>query len=224
MCLGTDVATATSPSAKRKRHAPVYIRRPTMIPPPIRPSSPRSVVGYNDATHVSFDESSNQVHEIPTMLSLLGESNNSNSSKEQLWYAKADLKNMRRTAHDLANKSRLSEEPQDDSEDETLRGLEARMSPERQHVKSYVVRRVLEAQEDDCDASEMAEISLKLSTVSRETAKYQAEKDYLEVFRPNSTSSSALPQLPAVLDCRRKRSLLVEQQGITGRRVRVRMF
>lgn len=233
MCLSTETSSSSSfvSTPTKKRRAPnfhssgnnvSYFRRPTMLPPPIttttmRPSSPGSIheISEEESPHVSFQEGNNQVFEINTMLSLAGRGEQGN-----LWYSSNDIRGFKNEAIDISEK--MVREP-DSCSHIHARGLEVRMSPERQQVKSLIVRRVLEAQDDDCDAAELAEISMKVSTASKVTAKVQGHRDFLSVYHPNLTS--VFPALDRRRDSSRlgKRSLEQQHRG-TGRRVKVRMF
>ena len=82
-------------------------------------------------------------------------------------------------------------------------------------------------QQDDVDPNRLAGIAQEHSVWSRKLAVAQAHKDYYAAYHP--TLTSVLPEMPALLDCRRdvvtkKRSLLGSSLGQSGRRVRCRMF
>jgi hypothetical protein len=185
-----------------------------------RPSRVRHVID-DDEPHVTFRQEA-EVHVVTTTLSCL----KSRQELRQMWYNKNDIKEFRREAQCLSK--RLRDDPQSCVGEHT-RGLELRMSLQRQDHKQMVVKRIMEAQEEASTPEELAQIAQRLSVRSTKLALAQAHKDYYAAYHPNL--SSVLPAMPALLDCSRdlisnnKRSLLLgtslEQ---TGRRVRCRMF
>lgn len=172
----------------------------------------------NDGPHVTFQDSKVEVHEIPSALSFL----NSDEERHQLWYNKNDIKAFRREAQDLSKM--LRDEPETCA-DEYTRGLELRTSLARQDRKKMVVRKILDAQDEDCEADELAQIAEEYSIWSNKLALAQAHEDYYSAYHRDLTS--VLPHMPPLLDCHRdltrsKRTLDSFEQR--GRRVRCRMF
>lgn len=217
MCYAAEDRTAfESSSWSSRKRAAFFKRRRTMLPPSSRVRFFHEV--EDDGPHVTFQESKFEVHEIPTALSRLG---GGADDRHQLWYNKADIREFRRQAQSLSKRLR------DESEsctDQYTRGLELRTSLERQERKRMILKRILDAQDDDCEASELAQIAEEHSVWSRKVALAQAHKDYYSAYHPQLTS--VLPEMPPMLDCRKdmakKRSLSSFEQP--GRRVRCRMF
>ena len=213
MCLPPreDEVAKTRPEANRRRfRLPLQRRQP-----------PAVEIEPDDC--VTFQEE-DEVYQVPTTLSCLED----DQDRNELWYNRDDIKEFRRQAQVLSKKKCLTEEPGDDSdeEEECTRGLELRMSLQRQDHKHKIVKRILDAQDDDCTAEEISQISQQFSVWSRKLALAQAHKDYYAAYHPNLTS--VLPEMPALLDCSRdlshKRSLLGSSLEQSGRRVRCRMF
>lgn len=186
----------------------------------------RSVVVDNnsedvDTPRVTFQDSNDQVHMVVTALSCLEDIRD----RHQLWYNREDIKGFRRTAQTITK--RLREGTATITDELYTRGYELRMSLQRQDRKQLVVKRILEAQDDDSSAEELAQIAQEHSFWSRKLALAQAHKDYYAAYHPNLTS--VLPEMPAMLDCHKdvvtkKRSLLGSSLTQTGRRVRCRMY
>lgn len=168
----------------------------------------------DDEPRVTFHQQGNQVHEIPTALSCIG------GDRSQLWYNRMDIQGFRRNAQSLSLQLR-----QGSTVDDYTRGLELRTSLQRQDRKQLVVKRILDAQDEDSTPDELAIIAKEHSIWSRKLARAQAHKDYYAAYHP--TLTSVLPEMPALLDCHKdvvtkKRSLL--GSSMPGRRVRCRMF
>jgi hypothetical protein len=92
-----------------------------------------------------------------------------------------------------------------------------------------IARRILDAQDEDCEASELAQIAEEHSIWSQKLAHAQAHKDYYTAYHPH-LASTVLSATPALSNCHKalarsnnnnnnKRSL-----NSLGRRVRCRMF
>jgi hypothetical protein len=219
MCYPPSDSAAHESSKGRKRHTAAHRPRLFRSPPP---TLSRFRVVEDDGPHVTFEQSKNAVHVIETALSCLG--GDRETDRSQLWYNRADIKEFRKEAAAISKRQR--EQP-NSCRDECTRGLELRTSLERQERKQMIVRRILDAQDNDSDASELAQIAQEHSIWSRKLALAQAHKDYYAAYHP--TLSSCVPELPALLDCRKdlvraKRSFGVSFEQPTGRRVRCRMF
>lgn len=189
-----------------------------------RSRQPEPVVETDDedeTPRVTFQEANlRQILEIPTALSCLEDP----QDRRQLWYIRADFQDFRQQAHTLTAQVRNGVTL---SEDENTRGLELRLSLQRQDRKQMVVKRILDAQDDDCTAEELSQIAQEHSVYSRKLALAQAHKDYYAAYHPDLTS--VLPEMPALLDCHKdastnKRSLLGSSLTQTGRRIRARMY
>lgn len=208
MCLPPLEEVATTTHHKR-------FGRPTLLPTRRQP-----VVEDDDEDRVTFQEH-DEVHEIQTALSCLGE----DPDRQELWYSRANILDFRRQAQLLSKKCR--ETPHYEQE-ECTRGLELRMSLQRQDRKQQIVKRILDAQDDDSNAEELAQIASHHSAWSRKLALATAHKDFYAAYHPNLTS--VLPEMPALLDCSRdlttkKRALVLGPSSTgVGRRVRCRMY
>ncbi|CAB9506106.1 expressed unknown protein [Seminavis robusta] len=179
---------------------------------------PAIVDDDDDTPTVTFEEALEQVFLVPTTLSSI----DSIEERNQLWYNREDIKEFRRQAASISQQLRDGL-----SITEYTRGLELRTSLHRQDRKQMIVKRILEAQEDDSAPEDLARIAQQHSIWSRKLALAQAHKDYYAAYHPNLTS--VLPEMPALLDCHKdmatkKRSLLGGTMAQTGRRVRCRMF
>ena len=211
MCLPPREEVAKTPGHNDSNH--VVNKRPQLS---------RRVVEdlEDDHDRVTFQDSSNQVVLVQTALSCLEE----DQDRQDLWYSRDDIKEFRRQAQILSKKCR--DEPKSVCADVCTRGLELRMSLQRQDRKQMIVKRILDAQDDDCTAEELSQIAQQHSIWSRKLALATAHKDYYAAHHPKLTS--VLPEMPALLDCSRelshKRSLLGSCLEQTGRRVRCRMF
>lgn len=193
--------------------------KPQLQRPPFPCSRQQSVVEF-DGDHVTFREE-DQIHLVPTALSCLED----DQDRHDLWYNREDIRGFRRQAQMLSKKGSEGTSS-NNSEEECTRGLELRMSLQRQDRKRMIVKRILDAQDDDCTPEEIGQIAQKHSIWSRKLALAQAHKDYYAAYHPNLTS--VLPEMPAMLDCSRdvitnKRSLLLGS-SMMGRRVRCRMY
>ena len=190
----TSKATATNTTNHQRRR----YSRPSL---PLR----RRVEIVQEDDCVTFHEE-DQIHQVPTTLLCLED----DQDRNQLWYNRDDIKEFRRQAQVLSKKC-LNAQEEEEEEHECTRGLELRMSHQRQDRKQRIVKRILDAQDDDCTAEELSQISLQYSAWSRKLAAAQGHKDFYSVYHPNLTC--VLPELPALLDCSRdltshKRSLL----------------
>ena len=184
----------------------------------LAPNNNEAAVARTDSVdhspRVTFQESDYQIHLIPTALSCLGE----DQDRRELWYIRDDIQGFRRQAQNLSEQLRSGM-----TVNENTRGLELRMSLQRQDRKQLVVKRILDAQDEDSTPEELALIAQEHSVWSRKIALAQAHKDYYQAYHPDLTS--VLPEMPALLDCRKdavskKRSLLGGNSLTqTGRRV-----
>jgi hypothetical protein len=224
MCLPPreDVAYDSSKAPKRQ-HSSVATaphRRPTMMPVRMVTGDNRSNnTNTNNTSNVTFQPSPQlqEVFLVSTALSSVGM-----EQRHELWYNREDIREFRRQAASLSQQLRDGS-----SVSEYTRGLELRTSLERQDRKQMVVKRILDAQDDDSTPEELAQIAQQHSAWSRKMALAQAHKDYYAAYHPILTS--VLPEIPALLDCHKdvaskKRSLLGGSITQTGRRVRCRMY
>ena len=214
MCLPPRDNVAYDSTKAPKRQNPSAVtprRRPTMMPAP--------VVSDTDTPTVTF-QSSQLLQEVFLVSTAALEGGI--EQRHSLWYNRDDIKQFRKQAADLSQQLR-----EGSSVTEYTRGLELRTSLHRQDRKQMIVKRILEAQDDDSTPEELAQIAQEHSIWSRKLALAQAHKDYYAAYHPNL--SSVLPEMPALLDCHndvvtKKRSLLGGSMTQTGRRVRCRMY
>lgn len=117
----------------------------------------------------------------------------SDELRKDIWYTPSDIEGMRTEARDLCRYLRVN--PQACPEEHT-RGLELRISLERQCRKQLTVQGVVEAQRRCPDPAFLASLAERCSMVPKEMAIAQAQKDYCTVY-VNATGPLQLEVPPA---------------------------
>jgi hypothetical protein len=122
----------------------------------------------------------------------------SEEMRNDIWYSQADIESMRSEARDLCRFVRVN--PQVYPPEHT-RGLELRISLERQCRKQLTVQGVVEAQRRCADPCMLASLAQRCSMVPRELALAQAQHDFCTVYaaanQVNSSQPAAAPLHPA---------------------------
>jgi hypothetical protein len=114
----------------------------------------------------------------------------SDELRSDIWYSPSDIESMRTEARDLCRFLRVN--PQACPEEHT-RGLELRISLERQCRKQLTVQGVVEAQRRCTDPAFLASLAQRCSMVPTEVAIAQAQRDYCNVYL--NISGPPAPQL-----------------------------
>ena len=116
----------------------------------------------------------------------------SDELRRDIWYSPADIETMRTEARDLCRFLRVN--PRACPEEHT-RGLELRISLERQCRKQMTVQGVVEAQRRCTDPAFLASLAQRCSLLPKEMALAQAQKDYCTVYvnGPSSFGVSSRP-------------------------------
>ena len=148
-----------------------------MIPPPGLLMSPQPL----RSSKVSFHDTRMEVRVVS--LACL-----SDELRADIWYTPTDIDAMRTEARDLCRYLRVH--PQACPEEHT-RGLELRISLERQCRKQLTVQGVVEAQRRSTDPAFLACLAQRCSLVPKEMALAQAQKDYCNVYSANAPTQQA---------------------------------
>jgi len=86
-----------------------------------------------------------------------------------------------------------------DDDDDCLRGLEARMSRDRQVNRTLAIRAILAAQHRFRDPELLAVAARRCTAWAREIARNTAILDYYQVYLPDQAAASQPPALPSAL-------------------------
>lgn len=112
--------------------------------------------------------------------------------RNDIWYSQNEIDAMRTEARDLC---RFLRGNASQALDDQTRGLELRISLERQCRKQLTVQGVVEAQRRCADPAFLACIAQRCSALPKELALAQAQRDYCTVYKP---SFHDMIQLPAM--------------------------
>ena len=251
-----DPCSPTSVTRFGGKSSPLKQQQRAVTPPIISDSDSDG----DGCLRVSFTE--NQVFMVRTALMCL----ENLDERRDLWYNREDIQGFRRDAQIISKKIRDNnarhshmsgddedsdsdyddhddhdDDEQDQAEPVCTRGLELRVSPQRQDRKQRVVQSVLKAQRlRHTGAKQMARIARENAVFSSQIAQKQAHEDYYAVYHPHllSTTTPTLASclVPNLIEPRatigavnnaptgQKRSLLSSQPPLMGRRVRCRMY
>ena len=139
----------------------------------------------------------------------------SEADRKFLWYSDEDIEACKGRARELSEgikKGRIQED--------NTRGLELRLSPERQRRKYMIIHAILRAQKRYTDPKQLSNIARKCTVWSKTVAAIVAQHDYCSLYHPERIASIAnLPSLekyplpfkskdplPSVLNIKRPRS------------------
>lgn len=92
-----------------------------------------------------------------------------------------------------------SDETVEKVDEECLRGLEGRMSPDRQINRTLAIRAILAAQHRFRDPELLAVAARRCTAWAREIARNTAILDYYQVYLPDQAAASQPPALPSAL-------------------------
>ncbi|CAB9519003.1 expressed unknown protein [Seminavis robusta] len=118
----------------------------------------------------------------------------SEEMRNDIWYSQSDIETMRTEARDLCRFVRVN--PLAYPAEHT-RGLELRISLERQCRKQMTVQGVVEAQRRCADPDALACLAQRCSMVPKEMALAQAQRDYCTAYSSSSSSSNNNPTVSA---------------------------
>ena len=118
----------------------------------------------------------------------------SDELRNDIWYSPSDIEGMRSEARDLCRFLRVN--PQACPEEHT-RGLELRISLERQCRKQLTVQGVVEAQRRCTDPAYLACLAQRCSIVPRDLALAQGQRDYSNVYSVVDVNGSPSPAAEA---------------------------
>jgi len=103
----------------------------------------------------------------------------SDELRNDIWYSPSDIEGMRSEARDLCRFLRVNPEA---CPEEHTRGLELRISLERQCRKQMMVQGVVEAQRSCDDPCSLASLAQRCSIVPRDLALAQGQRDYSTAY------------------------------------------
>lgn len=163
---------------------PPFIQQP--LPQPtqqllLQPSAVTTATG-----RVQFHDSRSEVR-IASLACL------SDELRNDIWYSPSDIDGMRSEVRDLCRFLRVN--PQACAEEHT-RGLELRISLERQCRKQLTVQGVVEAQRRCQDPTYLASLSQRCSMVPRDLALQQGRQDYSNIYAVVKNASVAAARAP----------------------------
>jgi hypothetical protein len=133
--------------------------------------------------HASSSNSRVSFHDLRMEVRVVSLACLSEEMRSDIWYSQADIESMRSEARDLCRFVRVN--PQAYPPEHT-RGLELRISLERQCRKQLTVQGVVEAQRRCADPCMLASLAQRCSMVPRELALAQAQQDFCFVYATNN--------------------------------------
>jgi hypothetical protein len=146
------------------------------------------------------------------------------------WYLESELDAFKTESRQTCAKMRMngpenvvdltSEEIESDNDD-CLRGLEARMSRERQMNRTLAIRAILSAQHRFRDPEVLALAARRCTAWAKEIARNTAIRDYYQAYFPDQVEASKPPAMPsAICPLVFLRKRLQEKDEDVDRRVR----
>lgn len=135
----------------------------------IRARAPRRVSFQQaELTHSSTSDLHTNSHAIMT-----------SQERSKLWYHPQDLQAFKVEARQVARRIRTSHSS------ECARGLEHRISMERQKNKYLAIRAILKAQDQCCTPAELATVASRCSAWAQEVALLTGHTDYYMAYNPD---------------------------------------
>ena len=133
---------------------------------------------------VAFQETIREIS-IESLTSL------SESDKNVLWYKDDEIEAFKETARDLCSEIRLGL----NTEERIVRGLELRLSQDRQRRKYLIIHAILRAQRR-YQPKQLSNICRKCSAWSKVVATIEAQRDYCELYEPERLLT--IPHYPSL--------------------------
>ena len=132
-------------------------------------------------------------HERRTEWSIESISSMSEADRNLLWYSEEDVETCRGEVREMIEKLK---EGRGLIQEADIRGLELRLSPNRQRRKYMIVHAILRAQRRYADPNKLSNIARKCTVWSKTVAAIVAQRDYCSLYHPERVSSIAsLPSL-----------------------------
>ncbi len=147
-------------------------------------SSSSSLSSLSSSVRVSFDDNTTVIS------TLIPSSSMSQDERQNAWYDASDLNNFKTEARSLCRQ--LRENANLYHVQECVRGLEQRVSLERQRNKCLTVRCILKAQlRYPGRPDQLAMIATKCTAWAQQVAQQAAQQDYQEVYHYDSDNNSS---------------------------------
>ena len=128
-----------------------------------------------------FTEATRKVQFVDAHIVCFLKPSSSMSAQErnEMWYQTDDLDEFKAEARDLCRKLRVSPDNEAIS-----RGLEHRVSLERQKNKALAIRCILKAQRRFANPEHVAMVARKCTTWAKEVALVEASRDFCDTYHP----------------------------------------
>lgn len=148
--------------------------------------------------------------------------------RNQLWYQQNDLVAFKNEAREISRSLRRNSDST--SRIEASRGLEHRISMDRQKNKYLAIRAILKAQDSCQSPQELAQVASKCTAWAKEVALLTGHADYYEAYNPHLAhlvpTTPSMPQ-PLLLQRKRPQVIVIDDGGSSSedeaRRVRPRL-
>lgn len=133
---------------------------------------------------VSFQECRREIP-VPSFACL------SEEERRKIWHVDADIEGFKANARQLVERQNIGTH-----QEENLRGLELRLSQERQARKYMILQAILRAQKRCKDPKQLSSIARKCSVWSKTAAIIEAHRDFCSIYDPARISAiSSIPSM-----------------------------